>query len=126
MGLKISDATKEELIQYFFTEDTFGGGYRIRADKERFLLWLAKKRAGKLMEAQNAAMDTEQESLRKYIDAVKAFNEEKDIGKYEGDFQYITINEGICYVAFPEDAHMPGRHLDVPNDFVKVVVKLKV
>ena len=25
-----------------------------------------------------------------------------------------------------EDAHMPGRHLDVPNDFVKVVVKLKV
>ena len=54
------------------------------------------------------------------------FNEEKDIGKYTGDFEYITINEGICYVAFPEDAHMPGRHLDVPNDFVKVVVKLKV
>ena len=54
------------------------------------------------------------------------FNEEKDIGKYEGSFEYVTINEGICYVAFPEDAHMPGRHLDVPNDFVKVVVKLKV
>ena len=54
------------------------------------------------------------------------FNEEKDIGKYTGDFEYITINEGVCYVAFPEDAHMPGRHLDVPNDFVKVVVKLKV
>ncbi len=57
---------------------------------------------------------------------VGEFNEEKDIGKYAGDFAYITINEGICYVAFPEDAHMPGRHLDVPNDFVKVVVKLKV
>ena len=54
------------------------------------------------------------------------FNETKDIGKYTGDFEYITINEGVCYVAFPEDAHMPGRHLDVPNDFVKVVVKLKV
>ena len=54
------------------------------------------------------------------------FNEEKDIGKYTGDFSFTTINEGICYVAFPEDAHMPGRHLDVPNDFVKVVVKLKV
>ena len=54
------------------------------------------------------------------------FNEDKDIGKYEGPFEYFTINEGICYVAFPEDAHMPGRHLDVPNDFVKVVVKLKV
>ena len=54
------------------------------------------------------------------------FNEEKDIGMYTGDFEYVTINEGICYVAFPEDAHMPGRHLEVPNDFVKVVVKLKV
>ena len=54
------------------------------------------------------------------------FNEAKDIGMYEGPFEYLTINEGICYVAFPEDAHMPGRHLDVPNDFVKVVVKLKV
>ena len=54
------------------------------------------------------------------------FNEAKDVGKYSGNFEYLTINEGICYVAFPEDAHMPGRHLDVPNDFVKVVVKLKV
>ncbi len=54
------------------------------------------------------------------------FKEEKDIGMYTGDFAFTTINEGICYVAFPEDVHMPGRHLDVPNDFVKVVVKLKV
>ena len=54
------------------------------------------------------------------------FNEEKDVGRYDGDFEFITIPEGVCYVAFPEDAHMPGRHLDVPNDFVKVVVKLKV
>ena len=54
------------------------------------------------------------------------FNDAKDIGKYTGPFEYLTINEGICYVAFPEDVHMPGRHLDVPNDFVKVVVKLKV
>ena len=57
---------------------------------------------------------------------VGEFNEAKDIGMYTGPFEYMTINEGICYVAFPEDAHMPGRHLDVPNDFVKVVVKLKV
>ena len=54
------------------------------------------------------------------------FSEEKDIGMYSGDFNFITINEGMCYVVFPEDVHMPGRHLDVPNDFVKVVVKLKV
>ena len=54
------------------------------------------------------------------------FNEEKDIGMYSGPFTFHTIPEGICYVAFPEDVHMPGRHLDVPNDFVKIVVKLKV
>ena len=57
---------------------------------------------------------------------VGEFNEAKDVGKYSGNFEYLTINEGVCYVAFPEDVHMPGRHLDVPNDFVKVVVKLKV
>ena len=54
------------------------------------------------------------------------FSQEKDIGMYTGPFEFFTIPEGICYVAFPEDAHMPGRHLDVPNDFVKIVVKLKV
>lgn len=54
------------------------------------------------------------------------FSEEKDIGMYSGDFQYLTIGEGMCYVAFPEDAHMPSRHLETPNDFVKIVVKLKV
>ena len=54
------------------------------------------------------------------------FSEEKDIGFYSADFTFTTINEGTCYVVFPEDVHMPGRHLDVPNDFVKIVVKLKV
>ena len=54
------------------------------------------------------------------------FSEEKDIGMYSGPFTFHTIPEGTCYVVFPEDAHMPGRHLDVPNDFVKIVVKLAV
>ena len=54
------------------------------------------------------------------------FSEEKDIGFYTGEYSWLTVNEGICYVVFPEDVHMPGRHLDVPSDFVKVVVKLKV
>lgn len=29
--LTIQDATKDELIQYFFTPDGFGGGFRIPA-----------------------------------------------------------------------------------------------
>ena len=54
------------------------------------------------------------------------FNEEKDVGMYSGNFEYFTINEGMCYVVFPEDVHMPSRHLDVPNDYVKAIIKLKV
>ena len=54
------------------------------------------------------------------------FNEQKDKGMYSGHCDFMDIAEGYCYVVYPEDAHMPGRHLDVPNDFVKVVVKLKV
>ena len=54
------------------------------------------------------------------------FNDAKDVGFYSGNYEFYAINEGMCYVVFPEDVHMPGRHLDVPNDFVKVVVKLKV
>ena len=54
------------------------------------------------------------------------FSDEKDIGMYTGNFTFTTIREGMCYVVFPEDVHMPGRHLDVPSDYVKVVLKLKV
>ena len=54
------------------------------------------------------------------------FNVEGDCGMFTGPCQYMEIPEGMCYVVFPEDGHKPGRHLDVPNEFVKVVVKLKV
>lgn len=54
------------------------------------------------------------------------FSEEKDIGMYTGKCDFLRIGEGYCYVVFPEDAHMPGRHLKAPNDFQKIVIKLKV
>ncbi len=54
------------------------------------------------------------------------FSTEKDVGFYAGKVDFLHIAEGNCYVAFPEDAHMPAVHLDAPTDFVKVVVKLKV
>ena len=54
------------------------------------------------------------------------FNVEGDCGMYVGPCQYVKIPAGTCYVVFPEDAHKPGRHLDEPTEFVKVVVKLKV
>lgn len=77
--LTIQDATKEELIQYFFTCDYFGGGYRIQADKERFLNWLKSKREGELIDAQDKATDVSQKALKEYIDFIKQANDAEDI-----------------------------------------------
>ena len=54
------------------------------------------------------------------------FNTEKDIGFYAGPVDFMRIGAGYCYVVFPEDAHMPGVHLETPNNFKKMVMKLKV
>ena len=54
------------------------------------------------------------------------FNDEKDVGKYTGTFQFVNIPAGTCYVVYPEDGHMPGVHLDAPTNYTKLVVKLKV
>ena len=77
--LTIQDATKDELIQYFFTPDGFGGGFRIPAAKDSFLLWLKQKRDGELLDAQEASIDASQKALHEYIDLVKQMNDEKDI-----------------------------------------------
>ena len=105
------------------------------SDGNRFFLAVGTTKAPDVAEAHRQYLDIQYIVKGKEVvgwadlgdcTAEGAFNDAKDIGKYTGPFEYFTINEGICYVAFPEDAHMPGRHLDVPNDFVKVVVKLKV
>lgn len=53
-----------------------------------------------------------------------AFNTEKDVGFYKGHVDFMNIGAGNCYVVFPEDAHMPGVHLDAPHDEIKLVLKL--
>lgn len=54
------------------------------------------------------------------------FNTQKDCGMYSGENAPMVIKAGYCYVVFPEDAHAPGKHLEQPNDYKKIVVKLKV
>ena len=54
------------------------------------------------------------------------FEEQKDVGFYTGHFDFMVIGQGNCYVVFPEDAHLPSAHLDAPNDYQKIVVKLPV
>ncbi len=54
------------------------------------------------------------------------FNTAKDKGMYAGPVDYMRIAAGYCYVVYPEDAHMPGVHLDEPHSLKKLVLKLKV
>lgn len=99
-----------------------------------------------VMSGQTKAVGAELEAHRQYLDIqylvkgqevmgwapldtlelVGEFNEAKDVGFYTGEFDLMRIGEGYCYVAFPEDGHMPTRFVDAPNDYTKIVVKLKV
>lgn len=78
-GLKVTDATKEELIQYFFSVEGLGGGYHIPADKDRFLLWLSRKRSDALFEAGETASEAAQKALREYIGYVKQLNDAENV-----------------------------------------------
>lgn len=80
-NLTIADATKAELIQYFFQPDSFGGGFRIPAPKDKFLLWLKKKRDRELLDACDASADVCQKALHEYVELITQMNEEKDLDK---------------------------------------------
>lgn len=54
------------------------------------------------------------------------YNEVKDKQMYSGHVDLMRIGQGCCYVVWPEDAHMPGVHLDKPTSVKKLVLKLKV
>lgn len=71
---KITDATKDELIQYFFGVEGLGGGYRIGADKDRFLIWLERKRTNTLLDAGDTAMEAADKALKQYLQYVQEAN----------------------------------------------------
>ena len=78
-ALSVCDATKEELIQYFFQPNCFGGGYRIQADKDKFLIWLNNKRNKELLNAQDTAIEDSQRHLQQYIRLIKQANDATDL-----------------------------------------------
>ena len=77
MSMTIQDATKDELIQYFF--NPLAGGNRIPADKDKFLIWLKQKRDGELLDVMDQSAEASQKALHEYIDFVKQANNDKDI-----------------------------------------------
>ncbi|MBS4462738.1 YhcH/YjgK/YiaL family protein [Aerococcaceae bacterium zg-B36] len=54
------------------------------------------------------------------------YDASKDIGFLEGDGECVTIKEGMFYLVFPEDAHLPSSHIGQSNAYKKAVVKIKI
>ena len=54
------------------------------------------------------------------------FNTQKDKGMYTGKNTPVAIEEGYCYVVYPEDAHAPSVHMGEGGEVIKLVIKLKV
>lgn len=58
----------------------------------------------------------------------KPYDTEGDIAFYTATWPgtVLRVTSGMCYIAFPEDGHMPCRHEKTPTDYVKLVIKLPV
>ena len=74
--LTIQDATKAELIEYFFSP--ISGGFRIGVDRQSFLLWLERHRREKAFKRYSDAVDAATESLDQYLKLLKRAKEEPD------------------------------------------------
>ena len=64
-----------------------------------------------------------------HLKSIVPYNENHDIEFFEskeGQPVFININSGMCYVAFPEDGHMPCRYKEFRQSYVKIVMKLPV
>ncbi|MEG0369774.1 MAG: YhcH/YjgK/YiaL family protein, partial [Hungatella sp.] len=55
------------------------------------------------------------------------YDSQRDAALYSGDTNHrMAITAGMCYIAFPHDGHRPIRHVEKPQKFVKIVMKLPV
>lgn len=60
------------------------------------------------------------------LQLVGEFDEEGDIGRYDGSWEFFRIDAGNCYVVFPEDGHLPSGCFEKPCHVKKIVLKIKV
>ena len=54
------------------------------------------------------------------------FDDAKDLIKYSGPGDWVTVREGQFTLFFPQDGHMPGIRIDQPVAVRKVVVKVAI
>lgn len=73
-----------------------------------------------------------EQALYQPVSALKsciAYDENADIAFFQGPDTgntVLNITDGMCYVVFPEDGHMPCRYEKEPSEYVKIVMKLPV
>ena len=79
--LTVQDATKQELIQFIFAPAGMGGGFGILVPKDKFILWLQKKRSNEYLESAEKAAEASKKALKSYTDLVRQANDEPDIDK---------------------------------------------
>lgn len=80
--LTIQDATKAELIEYFFSP--ISGGFRIGADQLKFLLWLENHRREKAIKSYSDVQDAALKALDQSIELLeKAKAEPNEMKKFE-------------------------------------------
>lgn len=62
------------------------------------------------------------------LEVAEEYDPEKDFIFYEApeEMSIIDLRERMFAVLFPDDAHMPGRHMDTPEDVFKIVFKVRV
>lgn len=54
------------------------------------------------------------------------YNPEKDVAKYTGDVEWVTINEGMFALYLPDDAHEPCLAVAPGETVKKIVGKVRV
>ena len=60
------------------------------------------------------------------LKSVTEYDEEKDIIFFEGEGDFVIVDEGFFTIFAPEDAHMPGIESKTSEYVKKAVVKIKV
>lgn len=79
--LTVQDATKQELIEFMFAPAGMGGGFAIPIPKDKFILWLQKKRGKEFIDSAEEAAEASNKALKSYIDLVRQANDESGLDK---------------------------------------------
>ncbi|MBU1096658.1 MAG: YhcH/YjgK/YiaL family protein [Ignavibacteriae bacterium HGW-Ignavibacteriae-2] len=61
-----------------------------------------------------------------YLDIIQEYDSSKDVEFYDGEGDFVQLNEDEFVVFFPHDAHMPGIEVEDTEEVIKVVVKIAV